>query len=277
MLDLHVRDVPLVFLDTETTGLEPRSGDRIVEIALARFRGGVMEDCYEQLLYPDGRPISPGAARVNRIRDRELRGKPRFADIIPDLRARLAGTLVVAHNAPFDLGFLANEFRLACESCPDNLVLDKVLDTLALLRRHFNFSSNSLATVAASLGIQTPHRALGDALATQQVLTFILNRLAPGGSCTVAELLRLQSGTIPWRASPRAEIVLPPEWQAVRQRNCRIYICYEDNSGARTERSVSPIDFRLEGGYIILRAFCHLRNDERSFRLDRILKMRLEE
>jgi DNA polymerase III epsilon subunit family exonuclease len=274
MLDQLISEIPLVFLDTETTGLNPRYGDRMVEIALARFRGDVMEDYYVTLLNP-GRPMSPGAARIHGITDDDVREAPRFADIIPPLRAALADVVIVAHNAPFDLGFVSNEFRLAHQDGPDNLVLD----TLTLLRRHFQFPSNSLRRVAERLGIATNpiHRALGDVLTTRAVFDFIANDLARRGARTLADFLKLQGGTIPWRDEPEMDLPLPPALEEALRLNRKILLRYVDNFGEQTERWVSPIRVSAARDYLYLRAYCHLRNGERSFRLDRVLEMQVEE
>jgi DNA polymerase III epsilon subunit family exonuclease len=274
MLDVPISEIPLVFLDTETTGLNPRYGDRIIEIALARFRGDVMEDYYVTLVNP-GRPSSPGAFLKHRITDDDVREAPRFAEIIPDLRAALDGVVLVAHNAPFDLGFIAHEFRLARQECPDN----RTLDTLTLLRRHFNFPSNSLARVAERLGIQNEraHRALSDVLTTRQVFSFMADVLARRGAHTLGDFLRLQGGTIPWRDEREIDLPLPPALEEALRLNRKVYMRYVNNSGEQTERWVTPLQVSAERDYIYLRAYCHLRNGGRMFRLDRVLEMRMEE
>src|SRR5258708_3098462 len=142
MLDLPLDEIPLVFLDTETTGLAPRFGDRMVEIALARFRGGTMENFYETLLNPE-RSISPGAARIHGIHDTDVVHAPRFRDVAIQVRAEMEGAVLVGHDVAFDLGFVLNEFRPPPVTPPTNSVLDTVL----LLRRHFSFSSNALQKV----------------------------------------------------------------------------------------------------------------------------------
>lgn len=271
MLDLPLTEIPLVFLDTETTGLTPRFGDRMVEIALARFRGGAMENFYTTLLNPE-RSISPGATRVHGIRDGDVRDAPRFRDVAPQVRAEMEGAVLVAHNAPFDLGFVANEFRLARVNAPANLALD----TLALLRRYFHFPSNALPRVADALGIdrETSHRALADVLTTRAVFEYILDEL---NSPSLRELLHMQGGPIPWAdTSIREEIPLPPELEEALRSRRKLFLCYVDEFGSKSERWVSPVDVRLHKGYVHLRAFCHLRDAERNFRLDRVVEMRVE-
>jgi DNA polymerase-3 subunit epsilon len=192
MLDLPLSEIPFVFLDTETTGLSPRYGDRMVEIALARFRGDAMENFYTTLLNPE-RTISPGASRIHGITNRDVQNAPRFGEVAKQVRAEMEGAVLVAHNAPFDLGFVSNEFRIARLNAPANLALDTVL----LLRRYFSFRSNALQKVADALGIEraSAHRALADVLTTRAVFEYIVQELRPQ---TLGELLEMRlRGQIP--------------------------------------------------------------------------------
>ena len=272
MLDLPLSEIPLVFLDTETTGLSPRFGDRMVEIALARFRGDAMENFYTTLLNPE-RTISPGAARVHGITDRDVLHAPRFREIAAQVRAEMDGVVIVAHNAPFDINFVGNEFRLARVAPPTNLVLD----TLTLLRQHFSFRSNALAKVAAALGIEkeTSHRALADVLTTRAVFEFIIEELRPR---TLGELLEMQGGTVLWQeAPPPQELSLPPALEEALHSRRKLFLRYVDEFGGKTERWVSVMDVNARKEYIYVRAFCHLRDAERYFRLDRVIEMKVEE
>ncbi len=271
MLDQPLSEIPLVFLDTETTGLSPRFGDRMVEIALARFRGDAMENFYTTLLNPE-RSIAPGAVQVHGITDRDVADAPRFRDVAKQVRAEMEGVVLVAHNAPFDLGFVANEFRLARVNSPANLALD----TLALLRRNFSFRSNALRNVARALGIETEttHRALADVLTTRAVFEFIIGELRPQ---SLRELLEMQNGTVAWAdTSVREDLPLPPALDEALRSHRKLFMRYVDEFGGKTERWVSVMDVRAQKEYIYVRAFCHLRDAERSFRLDRVVEMRME-
>lgn len=276
MLDLPLSRVPFVFLDTETTGLNPDYGDRVVEIALARFTGGVMENFYTSLVNP-GRRISPGAARIHGITDELVRDAPPFRDIAAKVSGELADAVIVAHNAPFDLGFVQNEYRLARLECPTNLVLD----TLQFLRRHFRFQSNSLQNIAAVLGIQrdAAHRALADVLTTHAVFDFIIQDFARTRSLrTLGDLVALQGGPVVWGGrTPRQDFPLPPELEEALHSQRRLFLRYLSEDGSLTERWVSPVDVSARQEYIYLRAYCHLRAAERHFRLDRVIEMRIED
>ncbi len=273
-LDLPISQVPLVFVDTETTGLSPRYGDRVVEIALARFRDGVMEDYYVTLVNPLRR-ISPAAQRIHGIGDEDVREAPTFSRIAAEVCAACGEAVLVGHNAAFDLGFLANEFALTSEPCPDNLVLD----TLTFLRRYFRFPSNSLPRVAERLGIvpDRSHRALADVLTTHGVFQFIAAELERRGTRTLRDWLDLQGGPIPWDLAPEPRVPLPPAIEEALRHNLKLFVRYVDGDGVPTERWISPIGLQVRRETVYLRAYCHLRAAERYFRLDRMLELRLEQ
>lgn len=275
MLDRPISDVPLVFIDTETTGLNPHFGDRVVEIALARFRGDVMEDYYVSLVNPQ-RSIPFSVSQIHGITDSDVKDKPAFPQIMPQVREQFDDAVVVGHNAPFDMGFLANEFRLARQEIPNNLVLD----TLTLLHRQFSFPSNGLQRVADYMGIEKrgAHRALADVLTTRKVFIFIAEKLAERYNAqTVGDFLNLQGGSVQWREREGANFPLPTPLDEALRQNRKLFIHYEDAFGGRTERWVSPRGVHMQNDIIYLRAYCHMRNDERSFRLDRVIEMRVEE
>lgn len=272
MLDLPLSEIPLVFLDTETTGLAPRYGDRMVEIALARFRDGAMENFYTTLLNPE-RSISPGASRIHGITNADVLYSPHFRDVAHLVRAELEGAVLVAHNAPFDMGFVASEFRHARLEPPTNLALDTVI----LLRRYFSFRSNALQRVANDLGIEreTMHRALADVLTTRAVFEYIVEELRPH---TLGELVEMQGGAIAWQEQPaRQDLPLPPALEEALRSQRKLFLYYVDEFGSKSERWVSVMNVSARHEYIYLRAYCHLRDAERSFRLDRVLEMRIEE
>jgi DNA polymerase III epsilon subunit family exonuclease len=231
-----------------------------------------MENFFTTLINPD-RVISPGASRIHGITNADVEDAPRFRQIAKQVQDELEGVVLVAHNAPFDLGFVNNEFRLSRHIPPASLALD----TLTLLRRYFRFRSNSLPNVAQALGINptVSHRALADVLTTREVFQFIINELRP---TSLRELLKMQGGTIAWAdTSVREEVPLPPALEEALRSRRRLFLKYEDEWGSLTERWVSPVGVSARKEYIYLRAYCHLRAEERSFRLDRVLEMRIEE
>jgi DNA polymerase-3 subunit epsilon len=258
-------------VDVETTGLSPAFGDRVCEIAVVHLRENEELETFSTLINP-GRPISPGAAAVNGITDALVVQAPAFRDVVAEVVRRLDGYVFVAHNAPFDLGFLAAEFQRLRTPLP----VTQVIDTLAIARQYYNFPSNSLGAVAAQLDIPYPqqHRAMHDARVTGQVLRVFLSDLARRRMATAADVMFpaadvLSSGT-------EASIVLPPLLSEAITQGLTLEICYAA-AGAEvsTRRRIDPLTVVQNRDTIYLRAYCHLRQDERTFRLDRIVEMRI--
>jgi len=272
LLRLPIADAPLAFVDVETTGLDPWSGDRVCEVGIVRCQGEVEIDRLARLVNPL-RPVSPGAYRINRINPGMLAGAPTFDQIAREVSAALEGCVLVAHNAGFDVGFLARELALA--GLPRPAV--QVVDTLSLARRQYRFRHNGLSALSAAFGLaETPHRALGDALAVRGIFRRIVAEALPAGS-RVSALLRLQGRTIDWPAAP-AEPVDPPGELAEAIAMAlldgkRLLLVYESREGTKTERWVDPIDLSSIGGEPCLIAYCHLREEQRTFLLRRILRL----
>jgi DNA polymerase-3 subunit epsilon len=123
-----------IVLDTETTGLEPLLGHRIIEIGCVelvnrRHSGRT----FHKYLNPE-REIEEGALSVHGITRAELEGKPRFAEVVEELLAFIAGAELVIHNAAFDVAFLDAELALIQGEARTISILCRVLDTLALAR-----------------------------------------------------------------------------------------------------------------------------------------------
>jgi DNA polymerase III epsilon subunit len=258
-----------VVLDVETTGLVPQWGDRICEIALLQFVGPQELVRFHSLVNP-GRPLSPGAFAVNGITEEELADAPPFAEIAPFVGEILEGSVLVAHNAPFDLGFLDAEFR-ACEM---STLENPVIDTLALARRCFRLPSNRLGSLAYRLGLDSrgEHRALVDVLTTKALLERIVSDLAEQGVGTLDDLIAAQGGPI--ERSRTETTPLPPQIQEALNGGDRIEMRYVSAQGEETERVITPRGVTSCAGHMYLIAWCHLRNDERNFRLDRIVEMK---
>jgi len=163
-----------IVFDTETTGLEPELGHRIIEIGaieiVNRRRTGRQ---FHRYLCPD-RDIDPGAVQVHGLTTEFLGGQPRFADIVEDLREFLAGAELIIHNAAFDTAFLDAEFaRLAETAGKDKLCtrdLCGVLDTLALARQMHPGQRNSLDALCKRYSIDNSHRDLHGALLDADLL-----------------------------------------------------------------------------------------------------------
>jgi len=250
--------------DVETTGLNPHSGDRVCEVAVVRSRGGEEMDRFVTLVDP-GRPLSRSAAEVNGLSDAELRGQPSFAAVAAPVAALLSGAVLVAHNAPFDLSFLDHEFMRPGYPTLDNLCVD----TLQLARVCYHrLPSYSLERLAHRLGLSNGvhHRALADVLVTHSLLHCLIRDL-PARS--LADL-RPTLATLP------AQVPVPVcIQQALRERR-QLFLRYRSAEGL-TERLVEPLAVETRDRSLYLVAYCHLRGERRTFRLDRIVMMEVRE
>ncbi len=253
------------FLDVETTGLSPWFGDRICEIAIVQTEGKRIRSTYQMLINP-GRPLSPGAASVNGLDDDMLKQALQFSDLAGKIESLLTDSVIVCHNAQFDLQFLDNEFRRLGRE----VVFPNIIDTLHIVREHYDLASYSLSNVASEFGIQNPeaHRATGDALTTKNLLFAMLEGLR--GIRELDDCIGIYSSP----AWPQETPQLPTHLdEAIRARK-DLQITYIDRDGEKTTRRITPIQVTGLADYIYLRAFCHLRRDERSFRLDRIVELK---
>ena len=133
-----------VILDTETTGISPSDGHRIIEIGCLEVENrrltGRSFHCY---LQPD-REIEAEAIAVHGISNEFLVGKPRFADIADEFMAFMTGAELIIHNAPFDIGFINHEFKLLNNNFSTVLDVCSVLDTLVLARQKHPAQKNNL-------------------------------------------------------------------------------------------------------------------------------------
>ncbi|MCA9941057.1 MAG: WYL domain-containing protein [Anaerolineales bacterium] len=261
-------DIPLVVLDTETTGLRPELGHRVVEVAAVRLENWQKVEEVSQLINPE-RPMDPEASKVNGIRDEDLLGQPVFGLLQPRLMEIMDGALLVAHNAAFDAGFLGMEFYIAGIHASPATLPNPWLCTLQLARRHFFFGRNNLGHIASKLGVRVgrAHRALSDVYTTAAVLKEMARLLAQRRLDTVGDLLHAQGGPI--FAPPPPRFSLPASIETAMVECRQLNIIYLDQY-QRTERTITPLYPTQYEGVTYLVAFCHLRQAQRTFRLDRI-------
>lgn len=186
-LGTPLAEVTFVVVDLETTGGSPRSA-AITEIGAVRVRGGEVLGEFATLVDP-GMPIPPYVAMLTGITDAMVHGRPRIDAVLPSFLEFARGCVLVAHNAPFDVGFL----RTACESGERPWPPFTVVDTVALARSALardEVPNCKLATLAGYFRAseQPEHRALGDARATVDVLHGLLGRLGGYGVSSLEEL-----------------------------------------------------------------------------------------
>jgi DNA polymerase-3 subunit epsilon len=170
-----------VLLDTETTGLETALGHRIIEICCIELRNHMPTGRHFHEFVDPGREIDPDAGRVHGISRASLIGKPAFADIADPLLAFLGDDPIVAHNAPFDFGFIDAEFARLSLAPLDRA---RMVDTVAMARRKYPGLPASLDALCRRFDIdlsqRTTHNALLDCRLLAQVYVELLGGRQPG-------------------------------------------------------------------------------------------------
>ncbi len=169
-----------VVLDTETTGLEPEAGHRIIEIGcielVNRRRTG---RSFHRYLNPE-RGVDIGAVEVHGLTDEFLRDKPRFADVVGALLDFVRDAEVIIHNAPFDLGFLDSELARLDAAAARFTGYCTVLDTLELARRLHPGQRNSLDALCRRYEVDNSARTLHGALLDAEILSDVYLAMTGG-------------------------------------------------------------------------------------------------
>lgn len=256
------------FLDLETTGLSPWFGDRICEVGIILTEGKRIKQQVQMLVNPE-RPLSPGAASTNGLTDEELSRAKRFKDVADEVVEWLRGTVVVCHNAQFDIQFLDSEFhRLQREIQIPNLI-----DTLMLARQNYDLPSYSLHYIADAfhIPVKVTHRALDDAHTARSVFFAMMDGLKQYDK-PLDEYIGIYNSPV-W---PNDGIQLPTELGEAIYSKKKLFIHYIDGDGKMTQRWITPKQVMGLSDYVYLQAHCHMRNAERSFRLDRIVEVKVE-
>ena len=169
-----------IILDTETTGLEPEKGHRIIEIGALEMQDrqltGKSFHCY---LHPD-REIDEGAMEVHGITLEFLQDKPRFSEVCDDFLAFVAGAELVAHNAPFDFGFLDYELSLTGQGHAPLSATAKILDTLELAKDIHPGQRNNLDALCKRYEVDNSSRTLHGALLDAEILADVYLAMTGG-------------------------------------------------------------------------------------------------
>jgi DNA polymerase-3 subunit epsilon len=182
--------IDFTVVDVETTGWSPEESS-ITEIGAVRISGGQVREEFTALVNP-GHAIPPDIAVLTGISDAMVAHAPPMTAVLPGFLDFARGRVLIAHNAPFDVGFLS----AACTACGVLWPACQVLDTVVLARQVLGedeVPNHKLSTLASFFGARTPpcHRALADARATADVLAGLLRRLAAAGVRSFAEICEL--------------------------------------------------------------------------------------
>lgn len=176
-----------IVLDTETTGLEPAQGHRIIEIGCVEVvNRRLTGNHYHQYIQPD-RDIDEGAIEVHGISNEFLADKPRFEDIVVDFLRFIEGAELVIHNAPFDVGFINHELQLYKKDHPSVDSICTVVDTLALAREMHPGQKNNLDALCKRYDVDNSQRDLHGALLDAEILAEVYLRMTGGQEALFVE------------------------------------------------------------------------------------------
>ena len=166
-----------VVLDTETTGLDPASGHRIVEIGALEMINHVSTGrTYHVHINPE-REVDPETVDVHGLTDEFLADKPTFAEIVDDFMEFVGDSPLVIHNAPFDMGFINAELsRVGRTTIP----MDRAVDTLVMARTKFPGARASLDALCSRFGVDNSHRKLHGAMVDTDLLAEVYIELLGG-------------------------------------------------------------------------------------------------
>lgn len=176
-----------IVLDTETTGLNPRTGDRVIEIGCVELRNRMLTgNNFHRYINP-GRDSHEEALAVHGLTTEFLRDKPKFEQIAQELRDYIDGAEVIIHNAPFDLGFLNHEFKMM--GLPDFVShCSGVIDTLVNAKEMHPGKRNSLDALCDRYGISNGHRKLHGALLDAELLADVYLAMTRGQNSLTMDL-----------------------------------------------------------------------------------------
>lgn len=180
-----------IILDTETTGLEPAEGHRIIEIGCVELISRrPSNNRYQQYLNPE-REIDQGAMEVHGITNEMVAGKPKFADIAQSLLDFIDGAELIIHNAPFDVGFLNNELTLMAKANGGKAVriedVCTVVDTLKLARGLHPGQKNDLDSLCKRYSVDNSQRMLHGALLDAEILADVYLAMTGGQAALFEE------------------------------------------------------------------------------------------
>jgi DNA polymerase III subunit epsilon len=176
----------IVVLDTETTGLNPQEGHRIIEIGCVELVNRRLTGNRFHVYVNPGREIDQGAIEVHGITNEFLEDKQRFQDIATDFIAFIKGAELVIHNAPFDVGFINHEFALLDKQASTVEQLCTVFDTLTFARQKHPGQRNSLDALCRRYSIDNSHRELHGALLDAEILADVF-LLMTGGQASLLD------------------------------------------------------------------------------------------
>lgn len=228
-----------VVLDTETTGLEPELGHRIIEIGCVEIIGRRITDHNFHVYINPERDIDEAAVEVHGLTRDRLATEPRFAEVATAFVDFVRGAEVIIHNAPFDVGFLDHEFSLLTQSPGTMASLCAITDSLVLARRQHPGQRNSLDALCRRYDIDNSQRTLHGALLDAEILAEVYLAMTGGQAALSLDAQNQRSepsdaGMIRRLDPNRPALPVIRASQEERQRHAQLLAVLEQEGGARS-------------------------------------------
>ncbi len=219
----------IIILDTETTGLSPQDGHRVIEIGGVEMINRRLTGKHFHAYINPERSIDDGAIAVHGITNEFLADKPVFAQIVEEFITFIEGAELVIHNAPFDVGFLNHEFSLLKNQVGPIENYSPVFDTLTYARKKHPGQRNSLDALCKRYGIDNSHRDLHGALLDSEILADVFLLMTGGQSSLLDEM--------PVNQEDSAVVVVVGTQQIKKNRpTLKIIHCNEEESSSHNQR-----------------------------------------
>lgn len=225
-----------IVLDTETTGLEPAQGHRIIEIGCVELIDRRLTgNHFHQYLQPD-REIDEGAIEVHGISNEQLKGKPRFSGIVAAYLDFIRGAELIIHNAPFDVGFINHELKLLNGNWQELGHYCTVLDTLMLARKLHPGQKNNLDALCKRYHIDNSQRTLHGALLDAEILADVYLAMTGGQASLLLDGVQENNAMQPnknRRADPQRKPakIIPASVEELADHNRYIELIQKESNG----------------------------------------------
>lgn len=268
------KDETFIGFDTETSGRFPLVAE-VVELAAVKWRGGKIIETFETFIRPT-RPQDAKAISIHKITDEMVAQAPLMKDVLPRFLEFIGpDSILVAHNAPFDMGFLALEFEKYGIPLPSNKV---ICTSLLSLKTHPDLTSHRLVYLVSHFGIQVAnfHRALEDSRACMEVAVKLMQAL--GETVSTDFILQTQGGALEWPkfsvSDLEANAVLSPLVEASRKQLV-VDLTYSGGANPGQPRRITPhgIVRNPKGDYVV--GLEHKENIEKRYYLNRVLEVKI--
>lgn len=273
-LGTKLRNVTFCAFDVETTGLSSLS--RIVEIGAVRFRVSGTQKEFSTLVNPK-QPIPRNVVQIHGIDDAAVIDAPSATEALSAFFKFVGNSVLIAHNASFDIRMIATEACITGLSLPPLMVMDNIGVASSFLPDQPNYQ---LMTLAEGVGFDTSHmhRAFTDALAVRAVVEAAITSVENWGNRTL-EFLASEAGADYLPDYERTDSDMPIGYiQIAKALECEasIRIVYNGGTMGLAPRTITPFSFFSRDRVVYVSAFCHLDQRNKSFRLDRIMEIELE-